>query len=536
MDRSSITLTTGATVKLTPREIEIIEAILTDDYNNSEETGTPWSWSVCEDQADAAVFGSLVKKGVCFTQGRGGDAFCGFTKEAQPAIRSVFVEPTQPCPNCGLDVQVLRSYSHARRCKPQDAAPAPTVETPAPAADPVSVETPNPAPPNVAFHLFGSDSSGVKNCGSFATLEKARARAANERQYGFRPSHIEERAEWGTRFIARHSTVEPAADPEPTDAENARVAAEQDRIEEEEAELAALRADELKHDIKCRKTTHGAGGGMYDVYRVSCAGETLIGSVQRWWNAETGGRGRWINSATGRAVYFKTKGEAVAALVHPAPVEVPAESTDSQESNEPTSLYPAHAPRCQSCARPFSPQEARAGYTICEHCPPPADPEPATQETPASPTEPRTFEEGRQFARATYAEMDAHGLGARSWARVELKTTPRGDYFIGYHVGLKQCLDESDAAAQAAALAPDRFGPSRLPEIVAIQDAAQLKAQQATVRRVIDLLQATAQEYPERIPAMRAVLRHLFPYQLTMPDGRTAAEHLADLLKSLPEA
>lgn len=71
--------------------------------------------------------------------------------------------------------------------------------------------------------------------------------------------------------------------------------------------------------IKCRKTAHGIGGGMYEVsvedrYCRAC-GPCVIGQVARWWNAETGARGTWFNSVQGKEVRFATKQEAVDALV-----------------------------------------------------------------------------------------------------------------------------------------------------------------------------------------------------------------------------
>lgn len=97
----TITLSTGTAVELTEKEQALILDILTDDYNGRrDEKGTPWSWSVADgSRARAAILGSLVTKGVCFSRemknagngSRAANMICGFTPEAQPAISEHFV-------------------------------------------------------------------------------------------------------------------------------------------------------------------------------------------------------------------------------------------------------------------------------------------------------------------------------------------------------------------------------------------------------------------------------------------------------------
>lgn len=89
---------TIANVNLTDKEAAMIRDILTDDYNSRGIEGSPWSWSVVDGcRGRAAVLGSLVKKGLVYTddwggKGRNDDQICGFTDEGKNVAQVVWEE------------------------------------------------------------------------------------------------------------------------------------------------------------------------------------------------------------------------------------------------------------------------------------------------------------------------------------------------------------------------------------------------------------------------------------------------------------
>jgi hypothetical protein len=90
--RPILFLSDGRTADLTPREVELIvgQFMKSDFYETID--STPWTFSFCDNRADNAVLGSLIKKGVMRSQKSDGDMFAYFTDEAKKAVIEVLGE------------------------------------------------------------------------------------------------------------------------------------------------------------------------------------------------------------------------------------------------------------------------------------------------------------------------------------------------------------------------------------------------------------------------------------------------------------
>jgi len=78
---------------ITEKEYAFIKRLV--DHNEYGEKGCldnhPWSWAVCNNsKSEAAVLGSLVKKGLANQDGRGNDASCYLTEAGKQAYLDKF--------------------------------------------------------------------------------------------------------------------------------------------------------------------------------------------------------------------------------------------------------------------------------------------------------------------------------------------------------------------------------------------------------------------------------------------------------------
>ena len=69
-----------------------MEVILNNNYTQGEKYGGVWAFCICENRSGAAVFGSLVKKGLATSYQDGGDMWCLFTELGAQVAAALFSE------------------------------------------------------------------------------------------------------------------------------------------------------------------------------------------------------------------------------------------------------------------------------------------------------------------------------------------------------------------------------------------------------------------------------------------------------------
>lgn len=86
---------------LTPKEKNLILRYTRDDYTDGDPTKETWAWSLCETRSDAAVWGSIVKKGYGWSSS-GTERQCGYstntlglTAKGVEAYRALSAETTE---------------------------------------------------------------------------------------------------------------------------------------------------------------------------------------------------------------------------------------------------------------------------------------------------------------------------------------------------------------------------------------------------------------------------------------------------------
>ncbi len=67
------------TTKLTALETEMICTIVNNEYSADESEQGTWAFVICENRSGAAVFGSLVKKGLAESYRHDADMWCELT-------------------------------------------------------------------------------------------------------------------------------------------------------------------------------------------------------------------------------------------------------------------------------------------------------------------------------------------------------------------------------------------------------------------------------------------------------------------------
>lgn len=86
---------------LTPKEKSLILRYTRDDYTDGDPTKETWAWSLCETRSEAAVWGSIVKKGYGWsnhTKERQAGYSCdtlGLTPKGVEAYRALSAETTE---------------------------------------------------------------------------------------------------------------------------------------------------------------------------------------------------------------------------------------------------------------------------------------------------------------------------------------------------------------------------------------------------------------------------------------------------------
>lgn len=68
---------------LTNREQKMVVALVKNEYSEGDPDAATYTWVVCRTASDKAVFGSLVKKGLAYSQQWSGDEACGLTDEGR---------------------------------------------------------------------------------------------------------------------------------------------------------------------------------------------------------------------------------------------------------------------------------------------------------------------------------------------------------------------------------------------------------------------------------------------------------------------